>query len=81
MLGFWQMINAAVGVGMADAVSHGVMFGLGVVGAYFRWLLWARTVLNRVLISNKPKSSLVELGQSPPHQIISAWAGLWLDIP
>jgi hypothetical protein len=35
LLGFWQMMNAAVGVRTADVVSQDVMFGLGAVVAYF----------------------------------------------
>jgi MFS transporter, DHA1 family, multidrug resistance protein len=31
LLGFWQMMNAAIGVWLAATVSHKAMFGLGVV--------------------------------------------------
>jgi DHA1 family bicyclomycin/chloramphenicol resistance-like MFS transporter len=31
LLGFWQMMNAAIGVWLAATVSHEAMFGLGVV--------------------------------------------------
>jgi DHA1 family bicyclomycin/chloramphenicol resistance-like MFS transporter len=31
LLGFWQMMNAAIGVWLAATVSHQAMFGLGVV--------------------------------------------------
>ncbi len=35
LLGFWQMMNAAVGVWMAAAVSHDAMFALGIVLTIF----------------------------------------------
>jgi MFS transporter, DHA1 family, multidrug resistance protein len=35
LLGFWQMMNAAVGVWLAAAVSHDAMFALGVVLTIF----------------------------------------------
>ncbi len=31
LLGFWQMMNAAIGVWLAATVPHEAMFGLGVV--------------------------------------------------
>jgi MFS transporter, DHA1 family, multidrug resistance protein len=35
LLGFWQMMNAAVGARMGDAGSHDVMFGLGILLTIF----------------------------------------------
>lgn len=35
LLGFWQMLNAAVGVWLAATVSHEAMFALGVVLTIF----------------------------------------------
>jgi DHA1 family bicyclomycin/chloramphenicol resistance-like MFS transporter len=38
LLGFWQMMNAAIGVWLAATVSHEAMFGLGVVLTAFSLL-------------------------------------------
>jgi MFS transporter, DHA1 family, multidrug resistance protein len=35
LLGFWQMMNAAIGVWLAATVSHGAMFALGIVLTVF----------------------------------------------
>jgi MFS transporter, DHA1 family, multidrug resistance protein len=35
LLGFWQMMNAAIGVWLAATISHEAMFGLGVVLTVF----------------------------------------------
>jgi DHA1 family bicyclomycin/chloramphenicol resistance-like MFS transporter len=35
LLGFWQMMNAAIGVWLAATVSHEAMFALGIVLAVF----------------------------------------------
>jgi DHA1 family bicyclomycin/chloramphenicol resistance-like MFS transporter len=38
LLGFWQMMNAAIGVWLAATVSHEAMFALGVVLSAFSLL-------------------------------------------
>jgi len=35
LLGFWQMMNAAIGVWLAATVSHDAMFALGIVLTVF----------------------------------------------
>lgn len=62
-------------------MSHDAMFALGVVLTIVSLAALGLYRLKPGLDWQQTKSSLVELGQSPPHQIISAWAGLWLDIP
>ena len=53
LVGFWQMMTAAIGVWLAATVSHEAMFALGMCWRCLRWLAVGLYALRARTISPK----------------------------